>query len=132
VTAARKNAPRATRRQRVSDREGVEQIEHLPKSFTFMQRTQNTRERREVAAVVEALRARPGQDARVKRLQKRQNAEEFAETLRQYAIEQDIELDVDLRGNEVFARFGPPAEATQLPADPPAEPMPDLPAEGAA
>jgi hypothetical protein len=99
----------------------VEQIEHLPKSFTFMQRTHNTRERREVAAVVEALKARPGEDARVKRLQKRANAEEFAETLTQYASEHGIDLDVDLRGNEVFARLGPP-EPTQLPADPVADP----------
>jgi hypothetical protein len=115
--SASRGKPRQTRRQRTSDRDGVDAIEHLPKSFTFMRRSENTRALREVAAVVEALKARPGEDARVKRLQKRVNAEEFAETLRGYATEHDLPLDVDLRGNEVFARYGDPV-ATQLPAEP--------------
>jgi hypothetical protein len=132
--APRKTADNAaTRRQRTGDREGVDTIEHLPKSFAFMERSQNTRQLREVAAVVEALKARPGQDARVKRLQKRQNAEEFAETLRQYVTEHSLPVDVDLRGNEVFARYDDAQPLPPLPGDPTPAPGEDggEPVEGA-
>lgn len=110
-------APPATRRSPRTDREGVQEIEGLPPSFTFKQRGHADADLREAQAIITALNTRPGTDAMVKRFQKAEKAVAFADYLR--AVPPPTEnsmLDVHVSGCEVYAKVMPVIEPEVAPA----------------
>lgn len=119
--AARKTDPPLTARGRQpGDREGVEGIEGLAQSFAWKERY--TKAEIEMRAIFEALKKNPGRDARVGIRRKAGAAEQFAGELEAA----HPELDVYVRGIEVYAMFPVEPEAELPPKQrapaPPVEP----------
>ena len=107
--------PKGTRRV-ARDRDGVENIEKLPPSFTFKRRDHADSDRREADAIVAALQTRPGEDAMVKRFQKEGRAAAYADFLRAHGEGVDgWALDVHATDYEVFANA---TQVNQLPGLP--------------